>query len=196
VIDVSIRNSRWRRVSAVAIMVATVLAVVSIRSIGNAQAPADGQEGALGVTDAAFVQMMISMDDRALALYVLLQADSATLAGVAGQLAESHRAELLDLRVVLASGSITEDNGFDQSHDVPGLITGDDLVAVHQAAAADRDALAIELIYQHLTQGVLLADGEQQSGRTPAAKELASRVKQSRASQLALLVKLPTTAPA
>jgi hypothetical protein len=192
--DISIRNGRWRLVGAVAIMVATVLAVALTRSTGNAQATPDAKT--LGPTDAAFVQLMITMNDHALGLYVLLQNDSPLLAGAAAQLADSHRAELADLRVVLSDSRIPEDTTIYLTQDVPGLISGDDLVVVHEAPASRRDALAVELIYQHLTHGVLLATGEQASGTTPAAKALAQRTQQLRATQLALLANLPTAAPA
>jgi uncharacterized protein (DUF305 family) len=191
------RDARWRLVGVIAILAVTALAVALTRGIGNAQPPSDAPAaGELGVTDEAFLQLMITMDTSALALFVLLQNDSPTLAGVSTQILDSHRAELVDLRVVLFDGKVTEDSSAYQGRDLPGIITGDSLVEVHQASGAERDVMAIELMYQHLTQSVVVARSEEQSGTNAAAKALASRIEGVRSAQLALLGELPTTAPA
>lgn len=204
--DIAVRGGRWRLLGAVAIMVVTALVVVVSRGTGNAQAPAPAAAASVAatagaalpgltpapITDTAFLQLMISMDDSAIALFVALQSESVLLRDLAGQLVESHGAELYDLRVLLAGRGVVENASGTQGLSLPGFITPEDLVTVSQTAPADRDRVAIEFIYQHLTESARLAANQRRTGTTFAATALAVRIEDTRAAQLALLTTLPT----
>jgi uncharacterized protein (DUF305 family) len=139
-------------------------------------------------TDAAWLQLMIPMDEQAVRLVESIPAgrlDPATskLAAVAGA---RYRADLAQLRALRTRSGVPESN-VHKGHDMPGLMTDADLDAVATARGPELGRLVSTLLREHLAQSVVLCRGERASGADQPVKALAASIERSRAARLAQL---------
>ncbi|MDG4807530.1 DUF305 domain-containing protein [Micromonospora sp. WMMD1120] len=193
----------------VATLVVTALAVALGQSWGRddqraATAPAPRAvtptaSVVLNGTDDAFIQLLIPMNEGALALIDHLDTRPAgtdpSLRDLLGEIREAHQAELRDLRGLLAAGNVPESN-IHEGHQMPGMVTDVGLAQVRDAPDAEVPSRATALIRAHLAQTVVLCRGERNAGGSPELKALAGRIEQARAAELASLDSRPATAKA
>ncbi|MGW5556120.1 DUF305 domain-containing protein [Micromonospora sp. NPDC003944] len=200
-----------RMVGVVATLVATALTVGLTQGWGrtdqastpsSAAASAPGSSAAavptapvlLNGTDDAFIQLLIPMNEGALALIDQLDtrptAADPSLRALLGAVRKAHQAELRDLRGLLAAGNVPELN-IHEGHQMPGMVTDASLAELRAAPDAEVPSRAAALIRAHLAQTVVLCRGEQTAGGSPELKALAGRIQQARAAELSTLDNRP-----
>ncbi|WCN82113.1 DUF305 domain-containing protein [Micromonospora sp. LH3U1] len=203
----------WRIVGVVATLVVTVLAVGLTQGWGRTDqtavtppavtppvAPAPTASVLLNSTDDAFIQLLIPMNEGALALINQLDARPTdadpSLRALLGDVRVAHQAELRDLRGLLAAGNVPELN-IHEGHQMPGMVTDASLAELRATPDAEVPSRAAALIRAHLAQTVVLCRGEQTAGGSPELKALAGRIQQARAAELRALESQPgaTEAP-
>ncbi|MFK4242006.1 DUF305 domain-containing protein [Micromonospora chokoriensis] len=197
----------WRIVGVVATLVATTLAVGLSQGWGRADRAADRPAAVpstaaappaavptapvvLNGTDDAFIQLLIPMNEGALALIDHLDtrptgADP-SLRALLNDLRQAHQAELRDLRGILAAGNVPELN-IHEGHQMPGMVTAASLDELRATPDAEVPSRAAALLRAHLAQTVVLCRGEQTAGGSPELKALAGRIQQARATELSAL---------
>ncbi|MEU8165903.1 DUF305 domain-containing protein [Micromonospora sp. NPDC049004] len=197
-----------RIVGVVATLAATALAVGLTRDAGRTDraaapasvAPAPTPSVLLNGTDDAFIQLLLPMNEGALAVIDDLDdspsAADPALRAVLGDIRAAHRAESVELRRLLAAGNIPEQN-IHAGHQMPGMVTDAALAELRAAPEPEVRSRAVGLIRAHLAQSVVLCRGEQTAGGSPELKMLAGRIQASRAAELDALAGQPggTAAP-
>ncbi|MGW4467721.1 DUF305 domain-containing protein [Micromonospora sp. NPDC004704] len=199
------RTRNWRLVGAVAILVATALAVVLVQGWGRDGSRAKANEPAataapivLNGTDVAYLQLLIPMNDSALVFFSYLgtsEAATPALRDLAGRLAATHRAEVGEMRSLLAAGGVPEEN-IHEGHQMPGMVTELRLADLKQAPPAEFGARAVTLIREHLAQSAVVSRSEQTSGGDDRVKAVAAGLEKARNAELAELEALPGTSGA
>jgi uncharacterized protein (DUF305 family) len=156
----------------------------------STSAPATG----LGGTDLAWTQLMIPMTAQAATLLDLVatRAGDAGLAAYAARLAPAYRTETERLRALLTAAGIAETREH-EGHDLPGMITPDDLAALGARQGEAFDTLAAGQLREELEQAVRLARSEQQAGRDSGCRAVAASIEAARSASLAELDGLPIT---
>ncbi|MET8360507.1 DUF305 domain-containing protein [Micromonospora sp. NPDC005171] len=198
-----------RLVGVVATLAATALAVGLAQGWGRSDQALTASSATavptapvvLNGTDDAFIQLLIPMNEGAVALIDQLDtrptdADP-SLWTLLGELRKAHQAELRDLRGLLAAGNVPELN-IHAGHQMPGMVTDVSLAELRAAPDAEVSSRAAALIRAHLAQTVVLCRGEQTAGGSPELKALAGRIQQARAAELSTLDNrfgAPTAAP-
>ncbi|MET8365184.1 MULTISPECIES: DUF305 domain-containing protein [unclassified Micromonospora] len=184
-----------RIVGVVATLAATTLAVGLTRDAGRTDrtaapasaAPAPTPPVLLNGTDDAFIQLLLPMNEGALALIDALDdrpsAADPALRAVLGDIRAAHRAESVELRRLLAAGNMPEQN-IHAGHQMPGMVTEAALAELRAAPEAEVRSRAVGLIRAHLAQTVVLCRGEQTAGGSPEVKTLAGRIQKARAAEL------------
>ncbi|MGC4792851.1 DUF305 domain-containing protein [Micromonospora saelicesensis] len=200
-----LRVRAGRLVGVVATLVATALAVGFTQGWGRTnQEPAASSATAspaaavptapvvLNGTDDAFIQLLIPMNEGALALIDQLDTRPAdpSLRALLDEVRNAHQAELRDLRGLLAAGNVPELN-IHEGHQMPGMVTEASLAELRAASDAEVSSRAAGLIRAHLAQTVVLCRGEQTAGGSPELKALAGRIRQARAAELNTLDNRP-----
>ncbi|MEU4551193.1 DUF305 domain-containing protein [Micromonospora violae] len=208
-----LRHRVGRRVGVVATLVATALAVGLAQGWGRAERPdqapmassaaassAAASSGAavpagpvvLNATDDAFIQLLIPMNEGALALIDQLDTrpTDSSLRALLGEVRQAHQAELRDLRGLLAAGNMPELN-IHEGHQMPGMVTDADLAELRAAPDTEVPSRAAALIRAHLAQTVVLCRGAQNAGGSPELKALAGRIQKARAAELSALDNRP-----
>ncbi|GGO04175.1 DUF305 domain-containing protein [Micromonospora parathelypteridis] len=197
-----------RIIGVVATLVATALAVGLAQGWGRTDRapeapPAAGPPAAappaapvttasvlLNSTDDAFIQLLIPMNEGALALIDQFETRPAdadpSLRALLADVRVAHQAELRDLRGLLAAGNVAELN-IHEGHQMPGMVTDTSLAELRAAPDAEVSSRAAALLRAHLAQTVVLCRGEQNAGGSPELKALAGRIQQARAAELSTL---------
>ncbi|MFG1867308.1 DUF305 domain-containing protein [Micromonospora arborensis] len=144
----------------------------------------------LNSTDDAFIQLLIPMNEGALALIDHLDTRPADpdpkLRALLADVRMAHQAELRDLRGLLAAGNVPELN-IHEGHQMPGMVTDASLAELRAAPDGEVPSRAAALLRAHLAQTVVLCRGEQTAGGSPEVKAFAARVQQARAAELSAL---------
>ncbi|WP_425737220.1 DUF305 domain-containing protein [Micromonospora zamorensis] len=152
--------------------------------------PAPTASVVLNSTDDAFIQLLIPMNEGALALIDHVDTRSAgadpSLRALLDDLRAAHQAELRDLRGLLAAGNVAEQN-IHEGHQMPGMVTDASLAELRAAPDTEVPSRAAALVRAHLAQTVVLCRGEQTAGGSPELKALAGRIQQARAAELSAL---------
>ncbi|WP_330464285.1 DUF305 domain-containing protein [Micromonospora zamorensis] len=196
------RGRAGRIVGVVATLVVTTVAVGLSQGWGRADqtaspsaaalptGPAPTASVVLNSTDDAFIQLLIPMNEGALALIDHVDSRSAgadpSLRAVLNDLRAAHQAELRDLRGLLAAGNVPEQN-IHEGHQMPGMVTDASLAELRAAPHTEVPSRAAALVRAHLAQTVVLCRGEQTAGGSPELKALAGRIQQARAAELSAL---------
>ncbi|MGW7620527.1 DUF305 domain-containing protein [Streptomyces antimycoticus] len=144
--------------------------------------PPSGQatSGTFNSTDIGWIQLMIAMDDQATLLLNLAPGHSSD-AGVekwAKPVATAYREELVQLRELLARAGVPDTNPH-QGHDMPGMVTDDELRTIKGTKGAAFDALFLAAMREHLDQAAKIARAQRSAGADPAAKKLATSVEKT-----------------
>jgi uncharacterized protein (DUF305 family) len=151
---------------------------------GVAPAPASTFNG----TDTAWLQLMIPMTEQALRLLDLptMRTASPAMKKLAADVEADYRTELIKLRELQTRSAIPATN-IHEGHDMPGLMTADDLAAAGQAHGADVNRLVSSRLQEQFAQSVLLCQGVRTSGSDKAVRSLATAIERARTAQLAEL---------
>ncbi|MYU10715.1 DUF305 domain-containing protein [Streptomyces sp. SID8361] len=144
--------------------------------------PPDGQatSGTFNSSDIGWIQLMIAMDDQA-ALLLGLVPDHSSDAGVekwAKPVAADYRGELVQLRELLSRAGVPDTNPH-QGHDMPGMVTEDELRTIEGTKDAAFDALFLAAMREHLDQAAKIAHSERSAGTDPSTKKLAASVEKT-----------------
>ncbi|WP_406079523.1 DUF305 domain-containing protein [Micromonospora sp. NBC_00858] len=150
--------------------------------------PATGTAGPFSGTDIAWLQLTVAMAERLQPVLDLVPARTTDPAWrrLAAQVGASHRADLDRSRRLLADSGAPETNPHD-GHDMPGMITAEELTALRSAAGKPFDRLLAQHLRAHLAQSVRIAAAEQQGGVHPATTALAAAVVRGGNAELARL---------
>ncbi|MFJ9641385.1 DUF305 domain-containing protein [Streptomyces sp. NPDC101178] len=143
-------------------------------------------------TDAAWVQLMTPMNEKAVAL-LTLAADRATeprVRAFATRLRGGQEAELGRLRPLLARMGLP-DTDVHAGHAMPGMVTEQDLAAAKAAGGAAFDWLFLTRIRDHLRHSAQVSRSEITAGARADAKRLAAALVTAREAALAELEGLP-----
>jgi uncharacterized protein (DUF305 family) len=140
--------------------------------------------GGFSVTDTAWLQLAIAMDERVLDMLDLVPARTkdAALGDLARRLATEHRDELARLHALHARSGGPTTNPH-EGHDMPGMATGQTVTALERATGTDADHIFTTAMRAHIDQSIRLAQAEQKSGTEPEAKALAAAIERTRTDQ-------------
>ncbi|MGW1062640.1 DUF305 domain-containing protein [Micromonospora rubida] len=155
--------------------------------VPTAGIPAAGT-ATFGGTDAAWIQLMIPMNEQALVALDLVPGRS-TDEGVrdsAGRIAAARRAELDELRRLRGRAGLPAVNEH-EGHDLPGMVVPADLVALRSLRGPAFDRAIGQALREHVEQGARLADAERANGSDAQTRGLAERVGRTRATELGWL---------
>ncbi|MFB8117299.1 DUF305 domain-containing protein [Streptomyces sp. NPDC056465] len=142
-------------------------------------------------TDAAWVQLMIPMDEQALAL-LDLAAGKATTPGLrswAAGLRTGQAGELAGLRGLRDRMGLP-DTDLHKGHDMPGMVTAGDLDRARAARGASFDRLLVTQIHDHLRQSEQVSRSETSAGGSSEARSRARTLVAARGEQLTALTEL------
>lgn len=142
-------------------------------------------------TDAAWVQLMIPMDARAVLLLDLAarKASGPRLRSWAARLRSAQVAELTALRGLRDRMGLP---GTDvhEGHDMPGMVTAGDLGHARAAEGAAFDRLLVRLLHEHLRRSEQVSRSESSAGGSAEARDRARALVTVRGEQLAELTAL------
>ncbi|MEU5166905.1 MULTISPECIES: DUF305 domain-containing protein [Streptomyces] len=144
-------------------------------------------------TDSAWVQLMIPMDEQAVIL-LDLAAEKATgprLRAWAARLRTAQAAELAELRGLRDRMGLP-DTDLHKGHDMPGMVTAEDLRDARTADGDAFDRLLVTRIHDHLRQSERVSRSETAAGRGAEVTALAKELVTARGKQLAALTVLCT----
>ncbi|WP_329041809.1 DUF305 domain-containing protein [Streptomyces sp. NBC_00178] len=151
-------------------------------------------------TDAAWVQLMVPMDEQAVVL-LGLAAREATGPGLrpwAARLRAELASELGDLRRLRDRMGLP-DTDLHKGHDMPGMVTDQDLDDARAARGSAFDSLLVAQMHDHLRQSAQVSRSEVTAGTRAEARERAGTLVTARGGQLAALAALcagtPTDVP-
>ncbi|MFJ5266389.1 DUF305 domain-containing protein [Streptomyces sp. NPDC088387] len=154
------------------------------RTAGTTGSPADTSSpaatatGTFSTTDIAWLQLLIAMDDQnglVLGLVPRRGGDPALKTWAAG-VARDNRAQLSTLRELLAQAGVPDSNPH-EGHDMPGMVTGDELRALEDASGAPFDRLLRAALRDHLGHAEHLSRAERANGSDTRVTGFAATVR-------------------
>lgn len=153
---------------------------------------ASSTPGGVSATDTAWTQLMVALDERALAVLDLVPKRTTTprLADLTATASARLRTELGALRLLLARSSAPATNPH-EGHDMPGMATAETLARMARLTGPEFDQLVLTSLRAYYDQCLLLADSEQTAGSDASTKELARTIEGDRRRQLDDLAGLP-----
>lgn len=142
--------------------------------------------------DVGWVQLMTPMNQQAVKLLTLAaeQAAEPRVRAFAVRLRTGHEAELNRLRTMLTRMELPRTD-VHAGHDMPGMVTEQDLEAAHAAEGPALDRLVLARIRDHLRQSAQVSRSEITAGGRADARELARSLVTAREGFLAELERLP-----
>ncbi|MFJ2435075.1 DUF305 domain-containing protein [Streptomyces anulatus] len=166
----------------------------------SAPRAAEARESAPGVsptpsgtpTDVGWVQLMTPMNQQAVKLLTLAaeRAAEPRVRAFAVRLRTGHEAELSRLRPLSTRMGLPLTD-VHAGHDMPGMVTEQDLEAAHAAEGPALDRLVLARIRDHLRQSAQVSRSEITAGGRADARELARALVTAREGFLAELERLP-----
>ncbi|WP_406070436.1 DUF305 domain-containing protein [Micromonospora sp. NBC_01638] len=157
-----------------------------------------GTTGAFSPTDIAWLQLTVAMIERLLLVLDLVPTRTADPAWrrVAAQVATTQRANLDRAHRLLADSGAPTTNPH-EGHDMPGMVTAEQLTAMRSATGLPFHALLAAHLRAHLAQSVRVAVAEREGGVHSATTAMAATVVRDGTANLAGLDRLdPTGGPA
>lgn len=154
--------------------------------------PAPSGTASATLTDIGWVQLMTPMNQQAVKLLTLAaeRAAEPRVRAFAVRLRTGHEAELGLLRLLLTRMGLPRTD-VHAGHDMPGMVTEQDLEAAHAAEGPALDRLVLARIRDHLRQSAQVSRSEITSGGRADARELARALVTAREGFLAELERLP-----
>ncbi|MFI7492850.1 DUF305 domain-containing protein [Micromonospora echinaurantiaca] len=150
-----------------------------------------GAAGAFNPTDVAWLQLHVAMTDRMLPVLDVVPAGTGDPAWrrLAARLGTAHRADLARSRQLLADSGAPTTNPH-EGHDMPGMVTADELATLRAATGVPLHRLLARHLRAYLTQLARLAAAEHRAGSHPATTALAAAIARQSRSELAHLDRL------
>ncbi|MEU2458862.1 DUF305 domain-containing protein [Streptomyces sp. NPDC012473] len=142
-------------------------------------------------TDSAWVQLMIPMDEQAVALLDMAAEKPAgpRLRAWAARLRTEQVAELAELRGLRTRMGLPDTDPH-EGHDMPGMVTAEDLRNARASGGAAFDRLLVTQIHDHLRQSEQVSRSETTAGSGAEARARARELVAVRGKQLASLTSL------
>ncbi|MFI1223322.1 MULTISPECIES: DUF305 domain-containing protein [unclassified Streptomyces] len=162
------------------------------RKAASSASPAPSATGTATSTDIGWVQLMTPMNQQAVKL-LTLAADRAAeprVRAFAVRLRTGQEAELRRLRPLLTRMGLPRSD-VHAGHDMPGMVTEQDLAAARAAEGPAFDRLVLARIRDHLRQSAQVSRSEITAGGRADARELAAALVAARETSLAELERLP-----
>jgi uncharacterized protein (DUF305 family) len=180
-----------------ALLVVGVLAVVGLAACGESPA-ATGQPTTAGtprvasVTDVAWAQLIVALDQRAMQVLDLIEqrGTEPRLVALASDLATGHRIEVDEISAELRRLGASGENPH-AGHEMPGMASPTVLAALAHTTGDRFDQIAVEALRAHLDQCRTLAAGELASGSDHRMVDMARTVDATRKTQLEALARIP-----
>ncbi|MFD3973151.1 DUF305 domain-containing protein [Streptomyces cyaneofuscatus] len=162
----------------------------AVRTTAPAPAPSASASGT--PTDAAWVQLMTPMNEKAVALLTLAvdRAAEPRVRAFAARLRGGQEAELRRLRPLLARMGLPRTD-VHAGHAMPGMVTERDLAAAKAAEGPAFDRLFVTRIRDHLRHSAQVSRSEITAGARADAKRLAAALVTAREAALTELEALP-----
>jgi uncharacterized protein (DUF305 family) len=136
-------------------------------------------------TDAAWLELMIPMDEQFVRILGLASTRSSNVAlqQLATSLSTSHQAELTQLVALRDRAGLPTGNPH-EGHDMPGMMTEDEIVALSNDDGPAFDRVLRTEIKDHLDQSALVTTSVIAAGQAADVKKLATSIKKTRGRQL------------
>ncbi|GAA1267902.1 hypothetical protein Psi02_09780 [Planotetraspora silvatica] len=153
--------------------------------------PATTPSGSFNATDVAWLQLMIPMTEQAIRLLDLAPDKTADprITRLAESLSADHHAELRRLHGLLDRSGVPYVN-VHEGHNIPGMVTTDELKVITEAEGPAFDRLFADHTRDYLKQSVLVAQGEQGSGADTDTKAFAAAMAKAHTGELTRLAGL------
>ncbi|MFH8667112.1 DUF305 domain-containing protein [Streptomyces anulatus] len=163
-----------------------------VRESAPGVSPAPSGTASATPTDVGWVQLMTPMNQQAVKLLTLAaeRAAEPRVRAFAVRLRTGHEAELNRLRPLLTRMGLPLTD-VHAGHDMPGMVTEQDLEAAHAAEGPALDRLVLARIRDHLRQSAQVSRSEITAGGRADARELARALVTAREGFLAELERLP-----
>lgn len=163
-----------------------------VRASAPGVSPAPSGTTSATPTDVGWVQLMTPMNQQAVKLLTLAAERVAEprVRAFAVRLRTGHEAELKQLRPLLTRMGLPLTD-VHAGHDMPGMVTEQDLEAAHAAEGPALDRLVLARIRDHLRQSARVSRSEITAGGRADARELARALVSAREGFLAELERLP-----
>ncbi|UPT45713.1 DUF305 domain-containing protein [Streptomyces sp. WAC00303] len=163
-----------------------------VRESAPGVSPAPSGTAPATPTDVGWVQLMTPMNQQAVKLLTLAaeRAAEPRVRAFAVRLRTGHEAELNRLRPLLTRMGLPLTD-VHAGHDMPGMVTEQDLEAAHAAEGPALDRLVLARIRDHLRQSAQVSRSEITAGGRADARELARALVTAREGFLAELERLP-----
>ncbi|MFG3557085.1 DUF305 domain-containing protein [Micromonospora sp. NPDC047557] len=136
-----------------------------------------GSAGSFSPTDIAWLQLTAALTDRLLPVLDLVPTRTTDPAWrrLATEVRASNRADLTRSRQLLSEAGAPTTNPH-EGHDMPGMVTADELAALRSATGKTFHRLLAAHLRAYLTQTVRVATAERKGGVHPATTTLATTV--------------------
>ncbi|PRY34584.1 DUF305 domain-containing protein [Umezawaea tangerina] len=154
-------------------------------SSSSAATPAGG----FSDTDVAYVQLAIPQDETTLPVLELAKTRAGVdpaLAALATEVETGHHTELDKLRKALSDAGQTYLN-LHEGHDMPGMVTADELDKLTKATGPAFDDQLRALLRAHFEESTTVAKSELSAGSNAAVLDVTKGIESSRAAYLAKL---------
>ncbi|MEU8301790.1 DUF305 domain-containing protein [Micromonospora sp. NPDC048909] len=153
--------------------------------------PTASPTGPFSPTDVAWLQLTVAMTERVLPVLDLVPNGTTDpdWRRLAAQVEAGHRADLTRSRRLLAESGAPATNPH-EGHDMPGMVTAEELAALRSATGAPFERLVARHLRAHLAQSVRMAGAAQRAGAHPATTALAAAVARDGTAELARLDRL------
>ncbi|MBM0275665.1 DUF305 domain-containing protein [Micromonospora tarensis] len=160
---------------------------------GSASTPT-GTAGPFNPTDIAWLQLTVAMAERLLPVLDSVPARTKDPAWrrLADQIAATRRADLARAHRLLAEAAAPTTNPH-EGHDMPGMVTAEQLTALRAATGEPFHRLLAEHLRAHLAQSVRVATAARRNGGQPATVALAADVVRADSADLERLDDLVAT---
>ncbi|WP_157240372.1 DUF305 domain-containing protein [Catenuloplanes japonicus] len=159
----------------------------------EAQAPPPSQAAAVRTgnfngTDLAWIQLMLPMTEQLIPMLALgaERAQAAPLRDLAGRLRDQHRTEAGELRALLTRTGLPDENPH-EGHNMPGMVTPDEVTALAQAQGPAFDEGLATALREYLAQVAMVSGSESKVGTDTDTLALATRIAADRTKDLAEL---------
>ncbi|MFE5943948.1 DUF305 domain-containing protein [Streptomyces sp. NPDC056480] len=165
-----------------------LLAVLLVTGCTTQPETGPPRAAAFNATDAAWIQLMIPMGERALLLTGLAPSRTAdpALADLADRAGTRLKEEQARLRALLDLSGIPDTRPH-EGHDMPGMVSRATLAGAKRATGREFDRILADSLRAHFTQSRTLCAGEQASGGAHEVKDLAAVIERSATEELARL---------
>ncbi|TDD58724.1 DUF305 domain-containing protein [Kribbella antibiotica] len=145
-------------------------------------------DAAFNPTDAAWLGLMIPMDEQFLRILGFAQTNSTDPAvrRLAANLTAGHQAELKQLIVLRDRARIPATNAH-AGHNMPGMMTDEEVAALQKLRGPAFDKVLRAEVKDHLAQSALVSRSVKAAGQEPGVKKLATVIEKDRTAQAARL---------